>query len=445
MICQSHHNAKLYQLPDALQCKGNEYENWSVTIYKRNIAEYYSPAKSLKIIERECKAKVSFWGVKTQDKESTTIQIKEGEARKLIQQHSCIDKEGNTRLNELVKGFDCEYNWPKTTTKITWSCYYHEGQVIAKHDGFFGSTIASMKGCNYKQGYCSTSDGKHLTWEVIRQVDDSFVEVGSFNATKVGNNLLVPKLAMTFHKPENSKNEWIDREFKIVGQKIEVVRTTSQIKQEVGNLTTEGNSNEEAIKALRSEIMSKIAYVLDIIQSPSAKVEYMCDLYNMVYDIERVQARSNPTWYIRQKLNNTLLVATAMGNYVMAHPCYEIKDYEFVTEVGKCYNGIKIQYKLPGKDIQYIGYVNPQTNMISSNYHVVNCNNKGSTLSFINNMVRLHYHNGEEPKILNTTTAINLGHMPLAGVPLPKDYINTDWISNPDELAHTDMSTQIVD
>ena len=51
-------NLYLYKLPELLQCGNTQYENWEVKLYKKNIKEYKTTVKGLKIIERLCTTEV---------------------------------------------------------------------------------------------------------------------------------------------------------------------------------------------------------------------------------------------------------------------------------------------------------------------------------------------------------------------------------------------------
>ena len=45
----------------------------------------------------------------------------------------------------------------------------------------------------------------------------------------------------------------------------------------------------------------------------------------------------------------------------------------------------------------------------------------------------------------NISNVLSLQHVPIMGIPMPKDYINSKWIYNTSELTHTDMGSRILD
>ena len=53
-ICQNERLATIYKLPELLQCNKNVYEKWEISLFKKNLKEYKTTVKGLKIIERNC-------------------------------------------------------------------------------------------------------------------------------------------------------------------------------------------------------------------------------------------------------------------------------------------------------------------------------------------------------------------------------------------------------
>ena len=75
----------------------------------------------------------------------------------------------------------------------------------------------------------------------------------------------------------------------------------------------------------------------------------------------------------------------------------------------------------------------------------INCHSKGTLYSYIQGELNSHSPHGKNVEKINMTSVLSLQHMPIAGIPLPEDYLNTDWVYNVSELAHTDMGDKILE
>jgi hypothetical protein len=103
------------------------------------------------------------------------------------------------------------------------------------------------------------------------------------------------------------------------------------------------NDNGNAITALRAEMVNKFNYLMEIVRSPLAQSEYLCNVYNDIYETERILAKVDPTDYVQWKLNRTDVKAKLIGNLFMVYPCMQISEYSLVNETNRCYNGFKIR------------------------------------------------------------------------------------------------------
>ena len=113
-----------------------------------------------------------------------------------------------------------------------------------------------------------------------------------------------------------------------------------------GNNKVESDGIAEKLEALQQEMQNKFAYLVDLIESPLAKIRYLCDIYNALYQNERVLAAIDPTLYIRGKLNDSSLYAVHAGNYIVVYPCYKLENLTFIVEKEKCHNGVPVSYNL---------------------------------------------------------------------------------------------------
>jgi hypothetical protein len=135
-----------------------------------------------------------------------------------MENHKCIDTD-NVEKSTLIENFQCDFKYTEHKSRTTVSCYYSTGVVIATHNESFTSALSNMAGCNYGKGYCHTHSGKHVMWKVIENVKVNFLPVGKFDAAQIDKKLFVPELSMSFNIPDASATTWIDRDFKITGQK----------------------------------------------------------------------------------------------------------------------------------------------------------------------------------------------------------------------------------
>ena len=186
---------------------------------------------------------------------------------------------------------------------------------------YYRSDLADFRNCNYKNGLCTTKDAKHLRWKIDTNVENEYIEVGTYNSIKINNTLAIEELGMAFKVqiPLPITNTWIDREFRLTKVAARKVLRRPKLKGE-------GNT----IEALRDEIQSKFAFLIEMIKSPKSKMTYICDVLNDITRIERLWATINPTKYIRQKTGNTALVAEHAGDYIITWPCYKIDTYEWI-------------------------------------------------------------------------------------------------------------------
>ena len=433
-ICQSTKGEQRYKLPEKINCGDKrDYQDWKITLKKKNIMEYKSEAKSLQILERKCETDTSFFNVKTKFLTTTKIKLNVDVAKQLLEQTSCINKEGELRLDELHKEYNCKWKWMSKVITVTWSCYFDKGLVLKVHNGEMRSNIASLKDCVYLAEYCYTTDGRHLKWLINIEEDNEYIMVGTFNATKFGNYMLIEELAMTFKKPNNSKTTWNDREFRLNGSKI--ITPLKGLKLGVTN----------TIDALRDELNSRFAYIVNMIQSPKAKASYLCDLYNEMYEAEYRSAKVDPTMYIRKKLNNTLLIAKTVGSYIFVYPCYEINEYKWITENDTCHDGIPIKYRINNTDNYHIGYLKPKYNYIVPRTIQIDCHRRQTILTEVNGEIELHSPYKDTPLKLNMENVVNLQHRPLTGIGFLQDYLDKSWIYTNQDLEHIDLTSQILD
>ena len=434
-ICQTNRGEELFKVPATLNCtNGDKYQEWYIKLEKLNIREYETKAQSLQVIERVCETEQSFFGTKTKNKDSYKKKISRSLAEKLIKQHACITSEGDVVLNPLQNGYQCSWKWMSKRVTKTVSCYLKEGKVYARHDGSVKSDLAGFKSCSYAKKFCYTTDGQHLVWEIAPEVKQNFTLVGEFDAVRINEHILIEKLGMAFKKPKNSGEMWTDREFRLSGKKKNPPLKTIKLA-----------SNEDTISSLRDEIDSKFTFLVEMIKSPKAKVAYLCDVFNQMYESEIMLAKIDPTTYIRQKTGNPLLIGKSVGQYIFAYPCLQVEEYSWDVGNGtNCYIGIPIKYKLKGSELYYTGFLQTKHNNIEPRGIAIDCNTKGDTLSSDGSHIYLHTATGQGTVEINTTKSIHLQQIPLTGIGMI-DYLEASWAFNTSDLAHVDIDREIIE
>ena len=433
LLCSEEYWGKLYKLSENLKCKNKNYVKWNISISKRNIAEYESSANALVIMSRTCESYMNFVGEETITGQSKrVITVNPERAKYLIENRKCINEKGEYQT-KLVNNFKCDFKWLEHRSKTTTSCYFSDGVVIANHEDTFTSSLSNMEGCDYSSGYCLTHNGKHVTWNVIENVKRAYLPVGQFNATQIENKLLVPELSMSFNLPEkNPGNTWIDRDFQITGSP-----APYQF-----NFENVNSNNENAIEAIREELVNKFNYLLELIKSPLAQTEYLCNVYNDIYGTERILAKIDPTDYVQWKLNRTDVKAKLVGKLLMVYPCLQIQHYRFINDTNRCYNGFKIEYNLPENDEYIEGYVDPKYNMIMPTAIEIDCHNSTTQYMMVNNTILAQSAHGLHEMRVNLSKVESIDRVKLTGIPMSQDFQN--WIYNTSELKHHDISDLIL-
>ena len=430
-ICLDEHYGKIYKIPEYLNCQNKNYIPWTISIEKLNIAEYKSTAKSLSIYSKTCTTYTGFFGSQTNVHAMRQITIDMQTAKQAIDENKCLDKDMNLIAKSDDKNYQCKYSWLEHKTNTIYNCRVDEGVVIATHSGQFVSSLSNMEGCKYSNGQCKTHTKRHVFWTVLDKVEKDYIFVGNFNATQIGQKLLVPSLSMSFSMAnKNTSNTWIDGDFKLSGMPVDL--NYNQLLD---------SSNEESIDALRQELANKFNYIVQLIQSPRAQAEYLCHMYNQLYDVERIIAKQNPTEYIQSKLNTTRLRAISINNYLMIFPCIPIKHYRLANNENECYSKPRIEYKLHNETNYKVGYLDTKHNTLLPYAHLVPCNASAQYI-VINNTI-YSYHNGEYEKLnINYTTIKSLNDINYDGIPISEDF--SKWIYNTTELSHHDINDLIL-
>ena len=440
-LCQNERAGELFSLPMPLNCgEPSNYKLWQVRLEKLNIREYSSKANSVQVFERTCKTGYSFFGVKTRTQWTKKLRLERDMAEQLINQHACIEANGKITMKLTEGAYDCRWKWMTKQETRTISCHLANGNIYARHDGRVKTDLTSFKGCRFEDQYCFTSDGVHLTWKVVPEVSLIYTVVDIFNATKIKNHLLISDLGMAFKIPESILNttkedfSWVDREYRL---------TKLRMNKVVGSHMLQADS--DVIQALKNEINSKFAFLVDMMNSPTTKAAYLCEVWNQIYQTERSMAMMDPTLYIREKTKNPLLMAKALGDYVITYPCLAVEKYEWkMDETTKCYAGVPIRYKIKGSEEMFDGFLQPKYNNILTDGIEVECHEREKVFTNIDGNIQLHSIHTQKVVGLNESQAINLQHSPTPGIG-KVDFINTRWAYSAEDMTHVEIERQILE
>ena len=425
MVCQVGRAEVVYKLPSLLNCTKRHYEAWTIQLEKKNMKEFVSKAKGLLVVDRTCKTETSFFNVKTADKTKTYVDLTQDRAVELMEQESCINGKGVIVTTNGKQDYSCRWAWMETVTSTEVHCSYFEGLIYAKHGGIARTDLASFRGCDYNRGFCKTGNFMYITWEKAEEVTHDYEVVGNFSAVKIGSHLLIEKLGLALEIGNGSKADvWVDREFRVTKWAEEKGKSLS--------------SSEDSIAALRDEVNNRFEYLLELIKSPKAKAEYLCDIWNQLRKGERMLAMIDPTSYIREKTGRRLVTAMRAGDYVLAFPCLEVEVLDWAREEGKCYNALSVRYRIPGDVKVHKGYMTPKHNIIETSGVEVDCHRRQPEVTEVGGRLEWHSAHSKEVLQVNTSGAIDLTLRLNEGVGMI-DFLKADWVYDAADLRDTQV------
>jgi hypothetical protein len=421
----------VYKLPVLLNCTGKEYEDWRVTVEKKNLREYKSAANGLVIVKRECIARESFWWVKTQDKRLSYVELSRETAERLLKEKGCLDANGKISSNLGRDDYECHWGWMEKKTTDVISCKHYEGNMYAKHDHGAKTDLTGFRGCEYKEGYCRALDGMYLKWEVIPEVAVEYMEVGEFDALKINGHLLIEKLGLVLEiGDDENATTWVDREFR-------VTKVRGDIRWDPIGIV---NMSDDSVEALRNEMNSRIQYLEELIKSPKAQASYLCEVWNRIRLLERMLAAVDPTTYIRVKTNNSLVTGRKAGNFVFAYPCVKVNKLKWIREDAgkKCHDGMPVSFVIEGSDKVHKGFLMPKHNKIEIRGVEVDCHKREPEVTEVNGKIEWHTAFGNEIHSVNLSDVVDLTYNLDKGIGMI-DFMQTDWVYDSEELRDTEI------
>ena len=404
LLCSNTKFGQIYAISDVFECKEEHYEVIKVKVWKKNIKQYQSAVKSLLIEEKICETYKSFGGGKSEEKDTLLVSwYSDDRYRNHIKKGTCEDEQGRELTNPpFTKDYYCEYSWMRHRTFVTLSCFYQTGSVVAQHGGFMISDLGDVSNCQYQQGFCRNSRGIAFAWSPKQEEKQEWLEVGTFNASKVSeNHILLGQLGMSF----NLKQMMKEKERRVYDNKA----FRLEILSKRGRRATEGEE-ASSLEMLKAEINRKLQYVVDSFMTPAAQLNSLCKAIELSLRLSKMLAKSNPTQYMRDMLNNSNIIAQATANnFVKVWPCVKVSGVTWRKVSGKCFASIPISYVFNKKVFK--GFLEELSGVIYDSSLEVPCSRATPKIfSYENNLYK--YQPGHIPTIVNNEAIATLPILP---------------------------------
>ena len=101
------------------------------------------------MVKRKCVTEKSFFGVKTNEKTLSYVELTRENADKLMDLESCQDETGEVVSTEGKQVYSCRWEWMKKVTTVEISCKHVKGSVYVRHGRDARTDLTSFRGCNY--------------------------------------------------------------------------------------------------------------------------------------------------------------------------------------------------------------------------------------------------------------------------------------------------------
>ena len=424
MICRRDAHRKIFKIPPQMDCEKSDYERWTVRIARENNDMFISNIKTLRIIARECKTYMTLVGGKISEKTERNVEIPFERARQLMNQHACLNSEGNVIHHPVKNGYQCDFSYMKHKTFTTYSCYIDEGKVGKSRTSTMRSGLMNLDECEYEKGWCKTSRNEYAIWDVINKVKLNYISLGNFNATKLGTHLIIPKLAMTL---QLKNNDTIKVNENLHVNDLRITRLANEVIQS-DSLIIKSGTSEDAIKELKEDIDRKFQYVFDVLASPIAEEKFNCRELSLIMQLERQMAKTNPTEYVRSKLKVRELIAENKGEFLIIYPCKSVSKVEINNNysIKDCYMEQPIKYKIDEKDVFNEGFLTATGEIITESIRIP-CSNQERYLEMNGKLIKLSKNVSIE---INENDVNEFQGEIREGIPFPDDYPRDAWTHN---------------
>ena len=434
MRCQYGRAMRLYHTPNRLNCSSNNATDIKVELFKNNIKEYETSIKTMSIIKKTCKTTFVF-RYHHEEKEERVF-LDKNKATELINRKACINEKGEIVTKNIINKFNCIYSWGDSYKRSTYSCYHSTGKVYATHSNYLFSDVTSLNGCSYQDGYCRSIGGSHSLWVPRKEVKNKYIPLGTWNATKLNEHIIIPHFGLVFiiNNMQKEQSYFFDQGFKL---KIISKVSTTTLKENLASSTL-----EEKFKALESEIQGKLQYVTDLLYTPTHKIQTICTILDKSNAIITALASQNPTQYARETLKDDYLVAKLAKPFLIAYKCLPVFNYKFTLIENICYAYIPLKYKLSNTSNWEKGYLHPKLLIIYDTAVKIHCKGANIEYIYLNNSL-WKYIPGELPKYIPSN---NASLLPTYGIG-DSDLYNLPniWAYNPNDYRRHDAEAAAID
>ena len=404
LLCSNTRFGQIYAISDVFQCNENHYEVIKIELWKKNIKQYTSAAKSLLVEEKTCETYKSFGGGKSEEKKKKVINWYSDERyQNHMKKGTCEDENGmELTTPPFTKDYYCEYSWMKHRSFTTLSCLYQSGTVIAQHGGPMISDLGDVSNCEYQEGFCKNNRGIAFAWAPKQEEKEEWLKVGIFNASRVADNhLLIGPLGLSFNlnqmAKENEKNVYKNDAF--------TVRIITNRGRRASKL-----EESDQIDMLKAEINRKLQFLADSLLAPAAQLNSMCRAIEFSLRLNKMLAKSNPTQFMRDMLKNDALIAQATSNnFVKVWPCIQISGVTWRKVTEGCYASIPITYAFNKREFK--GFLEEQSGIIYDSSIEIPCTRSSPKIFSYENVV-YKYQPGHIPIKVNTERIATLPILP---------------------------------
>lgn len=362
----------------------------------------------------------------------------------------CLDEAGNPiATHDQGDGWACEYWWPTRKEVVRHQCSIRQGYVTGDHAGYIFSNLGDVSHCLYHAGSCLTPADIHVIWKPDPRAALDWLTEGTYTVEYLDGHVMIQEktLSLVIKSKVGATDVYETFEgFRIkmsLGLSIRVdqfLGLRARPKRDVTSIKKD--STAKKMVALEKDILTKIQYLADKVSAPISSVELLCTQVDEITRSLRSYAHMHPTLFARIITGMHYLHAKVAGPYIMIWPCEQVSDVKFEGP-GECTHNIPITYARTNKTGRQVGYLDPDTLVITNRALNASCTTATTNLLYINGRL-FTYRIGSVPHELVTrsipTIPLKTGNRSHWIV----DHFR-DFIYNETEFEHVDIATGIYD
>ena len=431
-ICQTQRNGQFYLMNNIEQCNDLQVTKVTVEIEVANVEVYKTEAKGLIYHEKYCDTYEDFFGVQSREMYTKNIMIPEHQAKEMIRENKCLTENGDYRYSRFNENYNCVYSYLKHERRITTSCFFSKGFVLATHSGKMTSSITDVSGCKYNSGFCK-SGTTSVVWSPNDSIIDEYTDLTTINCTRIGTHIICDSIAKSY-----DLNKFVfDKDAKVFINglwKIKIISEEKTPNLQVSSFLEAETDLGRQLEALKSEVHARFQYIIDFYSSPQGRLNQICVAILQNNKITKSSLSLYATQFAHIVSKDANVVARATTNYLAIWPCraLERSTLEF-QKLDNCYNMIPV---ISGN---MTGFLDEQM-IFHSSAVKVNCDKAPIKMFELEETLYIQRQNHLPFKVNteNFNTISFFGDFNLTGMPsLPED-----WVINPEVF---DVSTGLFD